>query len=90
MGAIQDYCLICCDVKVMGTGGTALYIGNSKLCTLNLEIFNAILGVKTHKIEVGIQFGENNQDNILNGRIDGVDKPMVGKPEGKINLLGVK
>jgi len=77
------------DIKVIGTGGTALYIGNSKLCTFNLQIINTMLNVKTQKIEVGIQFGENNYDNILNGSINGVDKPVVGKPTGKIDIAGI-
>jgi len=77
------------EIEVIGTGGTAFYIENSRLCTFNLQIVNAPLNVKTQKIEVGIQFGENNHDNAFNGSINGVDKPVVGRPTGKIGIAGI-
>ena len=71
------------DVRIRDTGKTALHISNS----MNINIDAIISNSEYHKIEKGIYYGENIKNININGIIDNVPEPTLGKLNGKSNIV---
>lgn len=75
------------DLKIIGTGGTALEMSNCKYCRIDANIINSELNTETQRIKTGIKFGGNVDFNTIRAKFADIEEKVSGKANGSNTVI---
>lgn len=75
------------DLRVIGTGGTAIDVSNCKYCKIDASIMNINLNTATGRIRTGIRLGDNLNHNAILARLADVDERISGSANATNRII---